>query len=125
MPCRATRGCVRDAGRRVTCRLMSSGAGDTERLPHAVADVASRRLKARKIATILERERPLTGLRVLDVGTGVGVIASTLRTFVGPDGEVHSVDVVDLRVEEDGYEFHIGAGTTLPFADESFDVVSS
>ena len=104
---------------------MSEAADDTSRAPHAVLDVASRRRKARKIAAILETERPLTGLRVLDVGTGAGVIAASLAEAVGERGEVHSVDVVDVRVETEGYEFHVADGVSLPFPDATFDIVIS
>jgi SAM-dependent methyltransferase len=94
------------------------------RAPHAVLDVVSRRRKARKIAAILANERPLTGLRVLDVGTGAGVIAAC-GEIVGPRGEVHSVDVVDVRVDTAGYEFHVADGVKLPFPDDAFDIVIS
>jgi SAM-dependent methyltransferase len=102
-----------------------SETAETPRAPHAVLDVASRRRKARKIAAILEAERPLAGLRVLDVGTGAGVIAASLAEIVGERGEVHSVDVVDVRVATDGYEFHRADGVELPFPDDTFDVVIS
>jgi SAM-dependent methyltransferase len=102
-----------------------SEAAETPRAPHAVLDVASRRRKARKIAAIVETDRPLTGSRILDVGTGAGVIAASLAEAVGEHGEVHSVDVVDVRVETDGYEFHLADGVTLPFPDDAFDVVIS
>jgi SAM-dependent methyltransferase len=104
---------------------MNEAADGSPRAPHAVLDVASRRRKARKIAAILETERPLTGLRVLDVGTGAGVIAASLAEAVGERGEVHSVDVVDVRVETGGYEFHLAHGVKLPLPDASFDVVIS
>jgi SAM-dependent methyltransferase len=98
---------------------------EAPRAPHAVLDVASRRRKARKIASILATERPLAGLRVLDVGTGAGVIAASLAEIVGVRGEVHSVDVVDVRVHTEGYEFHLADGVKLPFPDDSFDIVIS
>jgi len=98
---------------------------EVPRAPHAVLDVASRRRKARKIAAILATERPLAGLRVLDVGTGAGVIAASLAEIVGPRGEVHSVDVVDVRVDSKAYEFHLADGVDLPFPDDAFDVVIS
>ena len=104
---------------------MSSSTDGMRRAPHAVLDPESRRRKARKIATIVGQERPLAGLRVLDVGIGAGVIASCLSEVVGEQGEVHGVDVVDVRVETDGYEFHLVDGVTLPFPDASFDVVIS
>jgi ubiquinone/menaquinone biosynthesis C-methylase UbiE len=97
----------------------------TPRAPHAVLDLASRRQKARKIAAILETERPLEANRILDVGTGAGGIAAGLAAAVGRNGEVHSVDVVDIRVDTDGYEFHLVEGADLPFPDQTFDVVVS
>ena len=104
---------------------MSEAPDNTPRAPHAVLDVASRRRKARKIAAIVETHRPLAGLRVLDVGTGAGVIAASLGEIVGEHGRVDSVDVVDVRVATDGYEFHRADGVELPFADATFDVVIS
>lgn len=100
-------------------------AADAPRAPHAVLDLPSRRRKARKIAAILETERPLAGLKVLDVGTGAGGISASLGDVVGEHGEVHSVDVVDVRVVTDGYEFHVADGVALPFPDATFDVVIS
>jgi SAM-dependent methyltransferase len=102
-----------------------SSATDGRRAPHAVLDPESRRRKARKIATIVGQERPLAGLRVLDVGIGAGVIAACLAEVVGEHGEVHGVDVVDVRIATEGYQFHLVDGVTLPFPDASFDVVIS
>ncbi len=77
------------------------------------------------MAALLATERPLVGMRVLDVGTGAGGIAASLAEVVGADGEMHSADVVDIRIETTGYEFHLVEGTTLPFPDETFDAVIS
>jgi len=92
---------------------------------HAVLDPLSRRAKAAKIRWILERERPLAGVRLLDVGTGSGTIAAELAAAAGPDGDVVSVDVEDVRVERDGYVFRLVRGERLPFPDGAFDVVVS
>jgi SAM-dependent methyltransferase len=96
-----------------------------ERQPHAVLDPESRLLKARKIEALLAQARPLAGSRVLDVGTGAGVIAGALAEAVGPEGEVWAVDVLDQRVVTDGYRFKQVSDTSLPFDDASFDVVVS
>lgn len=94
-----------------------------QRKPHAPLGVNQRFLKARKIAGILEASRPLRGLRILEVGTGSGVIAHYLAGVVGAQGAVVALDVVDQRQISDGYEFHLVSDTALPFADRSFDVV--
>lgn len=96
-----------------------------ERQPHAILDPESRRLKALKIEALLARARPLTGSRVLDIGTGSGVIADALAQTVGPAGEVWAVDVVDQRVVTDGYRFVQVRDTSLPFDEASFDIVVS
>ena len=74
-----------------------------ERQPHAILDGDSRRLKAQKIARLVETVRPLRGARLLDIGAGSGYIASNLGELVGDDGEVWAVDVNDQRRTNDGY----------------------
>jgi SAM-dependent methyltransferase len=96
-----------------------------ERRPHAILDVESRLLKARKIARLVERVCPLESARVLDIGAGSGHIASALGQLAGPTGSVWAVDVNDQRRTTDGYDFKHVDGTELPFPPDSFDIVLS
>lgn len=93
--------------------------------PAGTLDRESRRTKAAKIVELIEQRRPLEGARLLEIGTGGGVITSLLADCVGPTGEVFSVDVEDMRVEKEGYHFQEVEGTVLPFGDDDFDVVIS
>ena len=95
------------------------------RHPHAVLDLPSRRLKGLKIERLLELQARARPLRVLEVGTGSGGIAHYFATHTTLQCEVTAVDVVDQRMEPQGYRFVQVSGTTLPFADASFDVVLS
>ena len=92
---------------------------------HACRNLPSRRRKAEKIIRILEHERTLLGAEVLDVGAGAGVIAAQLADKTGPTGKVAAVDVDDQRIVQEGFTFRQVEGTTLPFPDESFDIVVS
>jgi ubiquinone/menaquinone biosynthesis C-methylase UbiE len=89
---------------------------------HANLDVDSRRRKAEKLRRLVELERPVAGSAVLEFGTGSGVIASDLARFAG---RVVSVDVVDERVEREGYEFLLVEGTQLPLDSDTFDIAIS
>jgi SAM-dependent methyltransferase len=93
--------------------------------PKRSLDRESRRAKAAKIAALVEREHPLAGADLLEIGTGGGIIASLLAERVGNEGSVWSVDVDDLRTVTDGYEFRLVEGVELPFEDDRFDVVVS
>lgn len=99
---------------------------DHLRQSHASLNVASRLGKAENIFRLLSPlklgERPL---RLLEVGTGSGVIANYFSQRLGERGAVDAVDVRDLRVVCDGYRFHLTMGTALPFDSESFDIVIS
>jgi SAM-dependent methyltransferase len=97
----------------------------TERRPHAILDRESRLLKAQKIAALVQPFHALEGARVLDIGAGSGFIANALSELVGPEGEVHAVDVLDQRLISEGYEFQRVDCTTLPFESGTFDVVLS
>ncbi|MEN1957585.1 class I SAM-dependent methyltransferase [Luteimonas changyuni] len=102
---------------------LSSSTAD--RQPHAALDRNSRRVKAEKIVAIIGRDRFRQARRVLEVGSGSGVIVHQLAEISGHGCEVHGVDVHDSRVESSGYEFTLVDGTALPFADGYFDVVVS
>ena len=93
--------------------------------PKLSLDRESWRGKAAKIAALLEQRRPLAGTRLLEIGTGGGIIASLLAEEVGPAGRVFSVDVDDLRTVADGYEFRLVEGVELPFDEDAFDIVVS
>jgi ubiquinone/menaquinone biosynthesis C-methylase UbiE len=79
------------------------------------------------------------GERVLDVACGTGVIARLAAGVVGPRGSVTAIDVapdmidVARRAGADGgadaastaaIEWHVGDASSLPFADQQYDVVT-
>lgn len=97
----------------------------SERYSHASCDYTHRRRKADKIIGILKNVRALQGLRVLEIGTGSGVIAACFSEHVGSMGEVVAVDVIDQRILTDGYEFYLVKDAHLPFPQASFDIIIS
>ncbi|MFC1578419.1 class I SAM-dependent methyltransferase [Thermodesulfobacteriota bacterium] len=91
------------------------------RKAHAVLDEQSRTVKARKIHTILASATSLENVKMLEVGSGSGVIAEYFSKICS----VTAVDKKDQRVTTEGYKFEEISGTTLPFLDGEFDVVVS
>ena len=64
----------------------------------------------------------LSKSRVLDVGTGSGIMAAE---WANSCAELQSVDVQDQRTEKEGYGFSLITDESLPFPDASFDLVIS
>ena len=67
---------------------------------------------------------PQSAIRILDVGCGTGANLEMLANF----GEAEGVDVSDDALEfceQKGLKAHKGLAEKLPFADESFDVVTA
>lgn len=85
---------------------------------------AGRAARARKIRAVLEQAggSDMTGRRLPDVGSGSG--SGEIARLLGACCEVVSVDPCDQRVLRHGYRY-LRAGTTLPFADGSFDLAAS
>lgn len=106
-------------------------------------DEASRRVEAvyRTPDVVAQRRRVLDALalaegeRVLDVGSGPGLLAAELAAAVGPSGLVRGVDVSDsmlaiasARAAPEGaapMEFVAAGAESLPFEPASFDVAVS
>lgn len=70
------------------------------------------------------------GERVLDVACGTGILAREILRRVGPGGRVAGVDIVPGMIEvakqnAPDIEWHVGKAESLPFPNESFDVVVS
>src|SRR4051794_24945140 len=92
---------------------------------HSSPDLELRRKKAGKIIALVRSRRELAGARILEIGTGSGVISAELAKAAAPDGEVHSIDTMDSRLDPTGYQFGLTSGVRLPFPDGAFDVVVS
>lgn len=91
------------------------------RKPHVVLD--NRNNKAIKIQKIIASVREFRQQdSILEIGTGSGGIAAYFAAQ-NIQFNVQAVDVVDSRATKEGYQFQLVNGTTLPFEDESFDVV--
>jgi len=100
---------------------------------------AARRLEAMYLtpdivaqrAGVLDRLRLVPGERVLDIGSGPGLLAASMAEQVGAAGEVRGVDVSDTMVALAKSRcatfawtgFDVADAKGLPFADGSFDVV--
>jgi SAM-dependent methyltransferase len=95
------------------------------RASHAAPDQHSRTLKARKIERLLGEGALRDGAALLDIGSGSGWIAQYFAGHPQHRLRVSAVDARDERMVKDGYAFEQVAGTALPFADASFDVVLS
>lgn len=95
------------------------------RQPHAITDLASRRLKAMKIERLLDLDSLVGPIRLLEIGTGSGGIAHYFATHPTLQCTVTAVDVNDNRQVHDGYEYLAVQGVKLPFDDAQFDVVIS
>jgi arsenite methyltransferase len=100
----------------------------------------SRRLEAVYMTDDVVEQRRATlealalvpGERVLDIGSGPGLLAASMAEAVGPDGRVAGVDPSDsmralasAREAPAPMEFVTGDAISLPFPDESFDAAVS
>lgn len=92
---------------------------------HAILDSFSRKNKARKIECLLRKYAELHLNRMLEVGCGSGFIISYFSKLgYGQQGS-YAVDIADERQVTKGFQFQKVQGTALPFADETFDFVTS
>jgi len=95
----------------------------SQRKPHAVLELSSRRQKGLKIERLLDLSRFPQPIRMLEIGTGAGGIAHYFATHDTIECTVTAVDVVDQRLQFEGFDFHLVSDTSLPFSNERFDVV--
>jgi ubiquinone/menaquinone biosynthesis C-methylase UbiE len=89
-------------------------------LGHTARDPQSREAKANKIIKILGRHRDLSTARVLEIGTGAGLIANAVSKHAR---SVDSIDIVDDRTTTEGYTQTLVTDERIPFPDGTFDVV--
>jgi len=79
---------------------------------------------------LVELAAPTPGENVLDVGCGTGTLAIAVKAKAGP-GEVHGIDaspeMIDVAMKKSAasVDFQVGLIESIPFPDDSFDLVTS
>lgn len=88
---------------------------------HANFDKKIRNKKAQRILKILTKNKSYLNQPLLDIGTGSGINAQVFSKYFN----VTSIDVIDERTVKKGYKFKLVKDTTLPFKENSFNVIVS
>ncbi|MDP7197980.1 MAG: class I SAM-dependent methyltransferase [SAR202 cluster bacterium] len=91
-------------------------------ISHAVLDIESRKRKASAIMKILSDYKEIKNCRILNIGSGSGVIESEIGKI---SKDVYSVDIVDERIIKDNFVFKKVDDEKLPFKDNEFDIIIS
>lgn len=97
----------------------------TKRNAHAHMDLDLRGKKGLKIELLLDLQTLPNPIRLLEIGTGSGGISSYFGKHRKFRCEVDSVNVNDVRISKDAYNFQLVTGTELPYPNSKFDVVIS
>jgi len=92
------------------------------KISHAVLDIKSRKEKASTIIGILKNYKDIKKSKILDIGTGSGVIAHEIGKI---SKNVFAVDVGDERIIKSNYAFKKINNEKLPFKNREFDIVIS
>jgi ubiquinone/menaquinone biosynthesis C-methylase UbiE len=107
---------------------LSLALDNTDLAEHYEQISADRQFKAGK--ELVEALEIAPGERVLDVGSGTGLLAGHIFDLVGPNGSVTGIDPLPLRIEigrqrrNAAIRFEVGNAYDLSrFVDGSFDVV--
>ncbi len=90
-------------------------------------------LLAPVLEILIDRARPKTGERVIDVGCGSGATTVAFAGKVGPSGHVLGIDVSGPMLERArqrvtpglSLEYALADATVYPFAPASFDLLAS
>lgn len=87
---------------------------------YASSESSSRLRKARKIEKILRARTSFPGRRLLDIGTGRGLMAAHFQSL---GCAVTASDRTNILAPGLDFPFAQTSGTELPFSDHSFDIV--